>query len=142
MSVGGKTRFACVEGPEFDGYEVDFDEAMRRQGQYKAEEAAVNEHLVFINDKFEYSLYAPDKTKRWKLKPYNYSEADISFAKMFIDWNIIDKGIQRVDACRAKDGRLLLVELEDLNPYLSLLEVDDKTREIFLTDFISEISHI
>ena len=46
VSVGGKTRFACVEGPEFDGYEVDFDEAMRRQGQYKAEEAQVNEHHV------------------------------------------------------------------------------------------------
>ena len=46
VSVGGKTRFACVEGPEFDGYEVDFDEAMRRQGQYKAEEAEVNEHHV------------------------------------------------------------------------------------------------
>ena len=46
VSVGGKTRFACVEGPEFDGYEVDFDEAMRRQGQYKAEEAAVNEKHV------------------------------------------------------------------------------------------------
>ncbi len=38
VSVGGKTRFACVDGPEFDGYEVDFDEAMRRQGQYKTEE--------------------------------------------------------------------------------------------------------
>ncbi|MBO4264440.1 MAG: sulfide/dihydroorotate dehydrogenase-like FAD/NAD-binding protein [Bacteroidales bacterium] len=46
VTVGGKTRFACVEGPEFDGYEVDFDEAMRRQGQYKAEEAAENEHHV------------------------------------------------------------------------------------------------
>ncbi len=46
VSVGGKTRFACVEGPEFDGYEVDFDEAMRRQGQYKAEEALANEHHV------------------------------------------------------------------------------------------------
>ena len=46
VSVGGKTRFACVEGPEFNGYEVDFDEAMRRQGQYKAEEAAANEHHV------------------------------------------------------------------------------------------------
>ena len=43
VSVGGKTRFACVEGPEFDGYQVDFDEAMRRQGQYKAEEAEANE---------------------------------------------------------------------------------------------------
>ncbi|MBR5043531.1 MAG: sulfide/dihydroorotate dehydrogenase-like FAD/NAD-binding protein [Bacteroidales bacterium] len=46
VSVGGKTRFACVEGPEFDGYEVDFDEAMRRQGQYRAEEAAANETHV------------------------------------------------------------------------------------------------
>lgn len=46
VSVGGKTRFACVEGPEFDGYEVDFDEAMRRQGQYKAEEAEAREKHV------------------------------------------------------------------------------------------------
>ena len=38
VSVGGKMKFACVDGPEFDGYEVDFDEAMRRQGQYKEEE--------------------------------------------------------------------------------------------------------
>ena len=38
VTVGGKTRFACVDGPEFDGYEVDFDEAMRRQGQFRMEE--------------------------------------------------------------------------------------------------------
>lgn len=43
VSVGGKMKFACVDGPEFDGYLVDFDEAMRRSGQYKAEEAAVNQ---------------------------------------------------------------------------------------------------
>lgn len=35
VSVGGKTRFACVEGPEFDAYQVNFDEAMRRQLMYK-----------------------------------------------------------------------------------------------------------
>ena len=46
MTVGGKTRFACVEGPEFDGYEVDFDEAMRRQAQYKPEEAEAKEKHV------------------------------------------------------------------------------------------------
>ncbi len=38
VSVGGRMRFACVEGPEFDGYLVDFDEAMRRQGQYREQE--------------------------------------------------------------------------------------------------------
>ena len=38
VTVGGKTRFACVEGPEFDGYAVDYDEAMRRQGMYRPQE--------------------------------------------------------------------------------------------------------
>ncbi len=35
VTIGGKTKFACVDGPEFDAYLVDFDEAMRRQGMYK-----------------------------------------------------------------------------------------------------------
>lgn len=35
VTVGGKTRFTCVEGPEFDAHLVDFDEAMRRQNMYK-----------------------------------------------------------------------------------------------------------
>ena len=38
VSVGGKTKFTCVDGPEFDAHEVDFDEAMRRSGQYRSEE--------------------------------------------------------------------------------------------------------
>jgi len=42
LSVGGKTKFSCVDGPEFDGYLVDFDEAMRRLAQYKAEEGLAN----------------------------------------------------------------------------------------------------
>ena len=46
VTVGGRTRFACVEGPEFDGYEVDFDEAMRRQGQFRKEEKEAMEHHV------------------------------------------------------------------------------------------------
>ena len=35
VTVGGETRFTCVEGPEFDGWQVDFDEAMRRQNMYR-----------------------------------------------------------------------------------------------------------
>lgn len=38
VTVGGKVRFACVEGPEFDAYQVDFDEALRRQTMYKSQE--------------------------------------------------------------------------------------------------------
>ncbi len=40
VTVGGKTRYACVEGPDFDGHEVDFDELMRRNGVFKEREAA------------------------------------------------------------------------------------------------------
>ncbi len=35
LTVGGKTKFACVDGPEFDGHEVDFDEAMTRGAMYR-----------------------------------------------------------------------------------------------------------
>ena len=35
LTVGGKTKFACVDGPDFDGHEVDFDEAIERSGMYR-----------------------------------------------------------------------------------------------------------
>ncbi len=38
VSVGGKTRFCCVDGPEFDGHEVDYDELVKRQRAYLSEE--------------------------------------------------------------------------------------------------------
>ncbi len=45
LTVGGETKFACVDGPDFDGHLVDFDEAMRRGGMYRAEERAkLEEH--------------------------------------------------------------------------------------------------
>ena len=40
VTVGGKTRFACVDGPEFDGHEVDWDELIKRNAFYKEEEHA------------------------------------------------------------------------------------------------------
>ena len=43
VSVGGKTLFTCVDGPEFDGHKVDFDEAMRRQSMYRSQEKSATE---------------------------------------------------------------------------------------------------
>ncbi len=45
LSVGGKTRFACVDGPEFDGHEIDFDEAMARSSMYKPFERHAHEEV-------------------------------------------------------------------------------------------------
>lgn len=99
--------------------------------------------FYFIDRTFEYALYAPDSTQRWRLDAYEPTQADLGFAQRFIDWNGMAHGIQRVDACRTADGELLLVELEDLNPYLSLDSISDERRRSFvrhLTGALSELA--
>ncbi|MFH0518365.1 hypothetical protein ACHBTE_14445 [Streptomyces sp. M41] len=88
--------------------------------------------FYFVDHDFQYALYAPHTDGRWRLEPYAPTDADLAFARRFIDWNGLDHGIQRIDACRAPDGELLLVELEDLNPYLSLDALDDTRRDAFV----------
>ena len=54
LTVGGKTKFACVDGPEFDGHEIDFDEAMARGSMYKPFERHAHEetcNLFKLGDK-------------------------------------------------------------------------------------------
>ena len=46
VTVGGETKFACVDGPDFDGFLVDFDECMKRQGMFKEEEHECRMHLA------------------------------------------------------------------------------------------------
>ncbi|MEU6663179.1 hypothetical protein [Streptomyces sp. NPDC046821] len=88
--------------------------------------------FYFVDRTFQYALYAPRPEERWVLEPYEPTDADREFAQRFVDWNTVDHGIQRVDACRTPEGELLLVELEDLNPYLSLDLVSEETRTAFV----------
>ncbi|MER6457615.1 hypothetical protein ABT270_34180 [Streptomyces sp900105245] len=96
--------------------------------------------FYFVDDDFQYALYAPDPERRWELEPYAATAADLEFARRFVDWNDLGSGIQRVDACRAPDGGLLLVELEDLNPYLSLEALPEEATEAFVTAFTASLS--
>ena len=50
VTVGGKTQFACVDGPEFDGHQVDFDELMMRLQAYQEEERESHKHYCTIRD--------------------------------------------------------------------------------------------
>ncbi|MFE2010839.1 hypothetical protein [Streptomyces sp. NPDC059491] len=95
--------------------------------------------FYFVDDLFQYALYAPDPERRWVLEPYEPTAEDLAFARRFIAWNTLDHGIQRVDACRAPDGELLLVELEDLNPYLSLDRVPEPVRERFADALVGSL---
>ncbi|WP_029036410.1 hypothetical protein [Salinimicrobium xinjiangense] len=92
--------------------------------------------FYYLNKDFQYALYAPDKSRRWDLKVYEPSHEDLRFAEQFINWNNIKTGITRVDACRLKDGRLLLVELEDLNPFLSIQLLPEEKRKKFIEGWI------
>jgi hypothetical protein len=95
--------------------------------------------FYYVDDTFQYALHAPDPERRWVLEPYEPTDADLAFARRFIDWNTLDHGIQRVDACRTQEGELLLVELEDLNPYLSLDLVSDRTRDAFVASMAASL---
>lgn len=88
--------------------------------------------FYFVGRTFHYAMVAPDRARRWLVEPYRPSPADLAFAQRFVEWNALALGIQRVDACRTRDGELLLVELEDLNPYLSLDRLDPATRTAFV----------
>jgi hypothetical protein len=88
--------------------------------------------FYFIGNQFQYALYAPNPQKRWAMEPFMPSKEDVDFAQTFIAWNTCKFGIQRVDACRLKNGLLLLMELEDYNPFLSLDLLDKNTKENFL----------
>ena len=89
--------------------------------------------FYFVDHDFQYALRTRDGGERWDLETYEPTAADLEFARRFIDWNDIAHGIQRVDACRTPDGELLLVELEDLNPYLSLDLLAPEVREAFVS---------
>ncbi|HEY1021705.1 MAG TPA: hypothetical protein VGE06_05305 [Flavisolibacter sp.] len=95
--------------------------------------------FYYLNNRFQYALYAPDKKKRWDLKEYSPTTDDLAFAERFIQWNNMARGIVRVDACRLPDGQLLLVELEDLNPFLSLDALRPAARENFVSGFIDAL---
>ncbi len=45
VTVGGETKFACVDGPDFDGHDVDFDELMKRNSFYKEREQKDSNHI-------------------------------------------------------------------------------------------------
>jgi len=64
VTVAGKVRFACVEGPEFDGHQVDFDEVIRRLNMYKPFEIAKNtdEHKCHLTELVDYNEVAPGYT--------------------------------------------------------------------------------
>ena len=66
ITVGGKTKFVCVDGPEFDGHQVDFDEMLKRMGAFKEIEVEEIHKLDHKPDTCEAVKPADDRSAQWR----------------------------------------------------------------------------
>ncbi|MEK9131916.1 MAG: hypothetical protein AAB447_03335 [Patescibacteria group bacterium] len=84
--------------------------------------------FFFIDNVFAYAITTSNRLTDQNVHPYKPTSEDLEFAQKFVDWNALPCGIQRVDAVRTKDGKLLLTEVEDIAGYLYLLDLEDEER--------------
>lgn len=77
ISVGGKTKFVCVDGPEFDGHLVDFNEMLQRGGAFKAEELeAMEAYQKALNGEAPAQEAAPAKDEEAPVASLSVDEMD------------------------------------------------------------------
>ncbi|WP_347562535.1 bifunctional dihydroorotate dehydrogenase B NAD binding subunit/NADPH-dependent glutamate synthase [Clostridium sp. AWRP] len=93
VTVGGELKFACVDGPEFDGHLVNFDEAMRRQAMYKTEEGkkllkaeegdtgSREGKKCRAEEKFERMKRVPIKEQDPKVRATNFDEVCLGYTE-------------------------------------------------------------
>ncbi|OFX20206.1 MAG: glutamate synthase (NADPH), homotetrameric [Anaeromyxobacter sp. RBG_16_69_14] len=74
VTVGGKVKFACVEGPDFDGHAVDFKELMTRQQRFKQKETLANEDYAHVCN-LEKQLFKEEKRNYKKIKQLTPKQA-------------------------------------------------------------------
>jgi glutamate synthase (NADPH/NADH) small chain len=108
VEVGGETKFACVDGPEFDGHLVDFDLVMARQALYKGMEAEARhqyEDYCRLQDVVDAEAAAKPKPKRAPRQPMPEQEADErvhNFAEVALgyDWETAQTEATRCVQCK------------------------------------------
>lgn len=88
--------------------------------------------FFFIDNEFHHSITAKHRLFDDRVLPYDASDDDLRFAKEFVQWSDMPFGLQRIDAIRLESGQLLLTEVENLCPYLFLIETDAALRDAFL----------
>ncbi|WP_436515338.1 hypothetical protein [Ekhidna sp. To15] len=92
--------------------------------------------LFFVDDEFLYALKTT--TNRWRLFEFSPNNDELKVAMKFISWNNMESGIQRVDLA-VVNGDYFLVELEDINPFLSLENLTQETLTRFIKSFLLSI---
>lgn len=97
--------------------------------------------FFFIDGEFAYALASagPTMQHRWRLAEFVPEASEIAWARKFVDWNQLPYGLQRIDACRLTGGELLLMEIEDSMPFLSLLDLPVERRKAVVSHLLKSI---
>lgn len=99
--------------------------------------------FFFIDNSFAYGVTMPHRIDNYKdFKMYVPTKEDLEFAQSFVDWNTLSYGIQRIDAVRTKDGKLLLTEIEDISEVLYLREMDEENRNKAVKLLVESINKV
>lgn len=88
--------------------------------------------FYFIDGHFAWAMRSggPTMAERWKLTLYDANAAEVEWALIFVRWNRLPYGIQRIDVAKLPDGGMLLMEVEDSMPLLSLADLPVAVRDV------------
>lgn len=103
------------------------------------EEFTSEPSFFFIDNIFSYAITMPNRLADRGITLYDPTPEDLAFAQKFVDWERLPYGIQRIDAVRTKDGKLLLTEDEDIAEYLYLLNLSGEKRKIVMNQIINSM---
>ena len=98
--------------------------------------------LFYVDGLFAYALRTGDgpDAERWDLTPFEPSAEDLDWGRAIVDWNGQPYGIQRIDGLRLADGALLLNEVEDFMPFLSLEALGAAARDAAVERIAASVS--
>ncbi|MDR3326364.1 MAG: NADPH-dependent glutamate synthase [Rhodospirillaceae bacterium] len=102
VTVNGQIKFACIDGPDFDGHKVDFVELHARQKRFKKEEIRANENLTHICN-LEKKLFTDGKRtykKISELSPYQHKMPERNAAERSTNFKEVNLGYSMDDACQ------------------------------------------
>jgi len=107
VTVGGEVRFACVDGPDFDGHQIDFKELLARQKRFKKQESEANadaEHVCSLEQKLikegkrTYKKYAALERVQVKMPERDPGERSHSFAEVNLGYSHAD-ALREAERC-------------------------------------------
>ena len=98
--------------------------------------------FYYIDGDLQYVLYTPYPKKRWDLMPFEPTVDQLEIAQRLVSWNTLPYGIQRIDFGITDSGDMLLIEIEDWCPYLSLREIPNDLSNRFLATIMRSLIRI